>query len=64
VAWSRQDQLLAQVGNRQEAKDRALEAIAVDLQRQLADVFATLLKIANGAGIDLENAYLKRMLHG
>jgi deoxyguanosine kinase len=64
VAWARQDQLFAQVGNRQEAKDRALEVITLDLQRQLADVFATLLKIANGAGIDLESAYLRKLQHG
>jgi NTP pyrophosphatase (non-canonical NTP hydrolase) len=63
VAWSRQDELLAQVGNREEARDRALEAIALDLQRQLADVFASLLKVANSAGIDLESAYIRKLLH-
>jgi NTP pyrophosphatase (non-canonical NTP hydrolase) len=63
VAWSKQDQLYVQVGNRQEAKDRAIEAIILDLQRQLADVFATLLKIANSAGIDLESAYIRMMQH-
>ena len=61
VAWSKQDQFLAQVGNREEAKDKALEEVALDLQRQLADVFATLLMIANSAGIDLERAYISRM---
>jgi deoxyadenosine/deoxycytidine kinase len=61
VAWSKQDQLLAQVGNREEAKDKALEVIILDLQHQLADMFATLLRIANSAGIDLESAYISRM---
>jgi deoxyadenosine/deoxycytidine kinase len=64
VAWSKQSELLAQVGNREEAKDKALELVARDLQPQLADVLATLLKLANGAGIDLESAYLKKMHHG
>jgi deoxyadenosine/deoxycytidine kinase len=58
VAWDKQNQILAQVGNREEAKDKALEAIALDLQRQLADLFTALLKIANSAGIDLESAYI------
>ena len=61
VAWSKQGELVAQVGNREEAKDKALEAIALDLQRQLADVFTTLLKIANSAGIDLESAYIRKI---
>ena len=60
MAWSKQDQILAQVGNREEAKDKALEVITPDLQRQLADVFATLLRIANSAGIDLESAYISK----
>jgi deoxyguanosine kinase len=63
VAWSHQDQLLDQVGNRKEARDIALELIAPDLQRFTADIFATLLKIANDAGFDLERAYLERILH-
>lgn len=60
-AWTRQDQLLAQVGNRQEARDRALESVRRELQTQLADTLAHLLKIANDAGIDLEAAYLSKM---
>jgi NTP pyrophosphatase (non-canonical NTP hydrolase) len=62
--WARQDQLLAQVGNRQEAKQRALDSTLSDLQEQLADVFAALLKIANVAGIDLESAYMSRLRRG
>jgi deoxyguanosine kinase len=64
TALTQQTELLAQVGNRQEAKDRALEAIAPDLQHQLAGIFTALLKLANGAGIDLESAYLKKTQHG
>jgi deoxyguanosine kinase len=61
AVWSRQDQLLAQVGNRQEARERALELNVANLQEQLADVFATLLKVANVAGIDLETAYVAKL---
>jgi deoxyguanosine kinase len=61
--WLKQELLLAQVGNRQEAKQRALDSTVADLQGQLADVFAALLKIANVAGIDLENAYISRLRH-
>ena len=59
--WRQEDQLLPQVGNRQEAHDRALDAVKTDLQAELADALAYLLKIANDAGIDLELAYLKKM---
>ena len=61
AAWSKQSQLLTQVGNRQEARDRALEAISPDLHRQLAQIFVTLLRISNGSGVDLESAYLKSL---
>jgi hypothetical protein len=60
VAWDKQNQILAQVGNREEAKEKALEAITLDLQRQLADLFSTLLRVANSAGIDLESAYIRK----
>jgi NTP pyrophosphatase (non-canonical NTP hydrolase) len=59
--WRQQDRLLAQVGNRREAHDRALDATKTDLQAELADTLAYLLKIANDAGIDLELAYLRKM---
>ena len=49
------------MGNRQEAIDRALESAKADLQEELADALAFLLKIANDAGIDLEAAYLTKM---
>ncbi len=59
--WRRQDELLPAAGNRQEAIDRALESAKGDLQEELADALAFLLKIANDAGIDLEAAYLSKM---
>lgn len=59
--WRKQDNLLPETGNRQEAMDRALEDAKADLQEELADALAFLLKIANDAGIDLEAAYLNKM---
>jgi deoxyguanosine kinase len=59
--WRQQDRLFPQVGNRQEAHDQALDTARGDLQAELADALAYLLKIANDAGIDLELAYLKKM---
>jgi deoxyadenosine/deoxycytidine kinase/NTP pyrophosphatase (non-canonical NTP hydrolase) len=60
-AWIKTDRLLPQVGNRQEARERALQAVSPNLQEELADALAYLLKIANDAGIDLESAYLRKM---
>ena len=61
--WVRQDQFLGQVGNRSEAHERALQTVNADLEEELADALAYLLKIANDAGIDLETAYIKKMGH-
>lgn len=60
-AWGQQEKLLAQVGNRQEAHDRALDLVRDEVQAGLADALARLLKIANDAGVDLETAYLRRL---
>jgi deoxyguanosine kinase len=60
-AWRQQERLMPQVGNRQEAHDRTLETSRAELQEELADALAYLLKIANDAGVDLETAYLKKM---
>jgi deoxyadenosine/deoxycytidine kinase len=59
--WVKQDQFLGQVGNRREARDRALETARGHLQQGLADALTHLLKIANDAEIDLEAAYLKKI---
>jgi len=60
-AWVHRERILTQVGNREEANDQALETAKDDLQEELADALAFLLKIANDTGIDLETAYLKKM---
>ena len=60
--WRQQARTQDQVGNRQEAFDQALEAHKADLQEELADALAFLLKIANDAHIDLEAAYLQKMV--
>lgn len=59
--WRHQEDLLPDAGNRQEAMDRAVESSKTDLQEELADALAFLLKIANDAGIDLEAAYVSKM---
>jgi deoxyguanosine kinase len=59
--WARQDRLLPAVGNREEARDRAMQPAIGGLEEELADALAYLLKIANDAGINLETAYLKKM---
>lgn len=60
-AWRRQEHAYSQVGNLQEARDLAIGAARNDLQEELADALAFLLKMANDAQIDLENAYMKKM---
>jgi NTP pyrophosphatase (non-canonical NTP hydrolase) len=60
-AWVRQDRLMPAVGNRQEARSQAIQALTGELQEELADALAYLLKIANDTGIDLESAYLNKM---
>ncbi len=61
LAWRRQEALIAQVGNRQEAQDRALSEHLPEIQEELADMLAYVLKLANYAGIDLEESYLSKM---
>jgi deoxyguanosine kinase len=63
IAWRGQEDLLPVVGNRQEAREQALKSVDENLQEELADALAYLLKIANDAGINLEAAYLKKMGH-
>lgn len=60
-AWRQQDSFLAQLGNRQEARDRALSSVQANLEGALADTLSHLLQIANDAGIDLEAAYLAQI---
>jgi deoxyadenosine/deoxycytidine kinase len=59
--WIRQEEMLSRVGNRQEARDLAIETHAASLQETLADALDLLLKMANDAGVDLETAYLGKL---
>lgn len=59
--WRAQETLYDQVGNRQEARDRALQEHRPHLQEELADCLAYLLKLANYTGVDLESAYVGKM---
>jgi len=61
LAWAAREKLLPQAGNREEAQARALQQRAAALKRQLADSLASLLRLANDLGINLEEAYLTRM---
>jgi deoxyadenosine/deoxycytidine kinase len=58
-AWLRQEQILPQVGNRQEARDRAVESVSATLADDLGAALADLLSLANASGVDLEEAYLR-----
>jgi len=59
--WRAQEALYAKVGNRQEARDQALQEHLPHLQEELADCLAYLLKLANYTGVDLESAYVSKM---
>ncbi len=62
-AWRSQETLYAQVGNRREAQDRALQERLPAIREELADLLAYVLKLSNDAGVDLEEAYLTKMRH-
>lgn len=57
--WRAQAKLLAKVGNREEAQARALQQRATALRGQLAKSLDCLLRLANDAGVSLEEAYLE-----
>jgi len=59
--WSMQQSLMEQVGNREEARERALQQRIISLQKELADVLACLLRLANDLGVSLEEAYMSRI---
>lgn len=61
--WRAQEVLYAQVGNRREAQDRALQERLPAAHKELADLLAYVLRLSNCAGIDLEKAYLEKMRH-
>ena len=58
-----EEKYVAQVGNREEARARAAREVMDNLQEEMADVLAYLLKLANNFGIDLEEAYVEKMEH-
>jgi deoxyguanosine kinase len=62
-AWRTQEAFYAQVGNRREAQDRALQEGLPAIREELADLLAYVLKLANYIGVDLEEAYLDKMRH-
>ncbi|MFZ5917041.1 MAG: deoxynucleoside kinase [Chloroflexota bacterium] len=62
-AWQTQNTLAAQLGNRREAQDSALQERLPAIRRELADLLAGVLQLANQTGIDLEAAYLDKMHH-
>ena len=64
LALEHEDALLAQMGNRQEARDRAMDGVSVQVRYDLADLLISLVRFANDAGIDLERAYLERKAPG
>ena len=59
--WREEAQLLVQGHPLEEARQGALQDRRADLESELADCMAYLLKMANYAGIDLETAYLRKM---
>ncbi len=59
--WREEAQLLVQGETERAARQHALIKRRKDLESELADCMAYLLKIANYAGIDMETAYLKKM---
>jgi deoxyguanosine kinase len=60
--WREEAQLTLQGETDSSARQHALEKRRKELGAELADCMAYLLKIANYADIDLEGAYLKKML--
>jgi deoxyadenosine/deoxycytidine kinase/NTP pyrophosphatase (non-canonical NTP hydrolase) len=59
--WKAQDLLVTQGKTAEQAHVQALQQQRDDLESELADCLAYLLKLANYAEIDLESAYLKKM---
>jgi deoxyadenosine/deoxycytidine kinase/NTP pyrophosphatase (non-canonical NTP hydrolase) len=59
--WREEAQLRAQGETTEAAHTEALRTQRQELESELADCMAYLLKIANYAGIDLETAYLDKM---
>jgi hypothetical protein len=52
---------LDQLGNREEAQQRALHQRANTVKAQMASSLACLLRLANDLGVSLEEAYVGRL---
>ncbi|NLE76200.1 MAG: deoxynucleoside kinase, partial [Chloroflexi bacterium] len=61
AAWSEEDARTDAVGNRPEARARALETRQVHLQETMAACLDALVCLANLSQVDLESTYLKRL---
>jgi NTP pyrophosphatase (non-canonical NTP hydrolase) len=61
VIWRQQKALYQKLGNQPEALEQAMTECLPHLRQELADCLASLLKLANNAGIDLEAAYLDKV---
>ncbi len=59
--WVAETSLVAQGSSQTQAREKALLDHRGDIESELADCMAYLLKLANYAGIDLEAAYLEKM---
>jgi len=59
--WREEAQMRVRGATSEEARQGALNTRQPDLEAELADCMAYLLKMANYAGIDLEAAYLRKM---
>jgi deoxyadenosine/deoxycytidine kinase/NTP pyrophosphatase (non-canonical NTP hydrolase) len=59
--WVAETSLVAQGLSQTQAREKALLDHRGDIESELADCMAYLLKLANYAGIDLETAYLEKM---
>lgn len=60
--WRQQKVLFQQVGNQPEAMEQAMAECVPHLRAELADCLTYLLKLANDAGIDLESAFLDKVM--
>ena len=59
--WREEAKLVVQGREETEARKQALENSRAGIKSEIADCMAYLLKLANYAGIDLEQAYQEKM---
>ncbi len=61
VMWIQMNRLQKEGRSTEEAREEALSQHRQQIQEELADCLAYLLKLSNYAGVDLESAYLEKM---